>query len=57
MSALELGASLYVPASRCDLLAIANSLRHPELRSVADEVTASNSADGIAVVLEKLLAQ
>ncbi len=30
---------------------------HPELCSVADEVTASNEADGIAVVLEKLLAQ
>lgn len=29
---------------------------HPELRSVADEVTASNTADGIAIVLEKLLA-
>lgn len=30
---------------------------HPELRSVADEVTATNEADGIAIVLEKLLAQ
>lgn len=30
---------------------------HPELRAVADEVTASNEADGIAVVLEKLLAR
>lgn len=29
---------------------------HPELRSVADEVTASNDEDGIAVTLEKLLA-
>ncbi|MFC4495507.1 HAD family hydrolase [Streptomyces ovatisporus] len=28
---------------------------HPELRAVADEVTASNDADGIAVVLERLL--
>ncbi|THA25532.1 HAD family phosphatase [Streptomyces sp. RKND-216] len=30
---------------------------HPELRSVADEVTTSNADDGIALVLEKLLAQ
>lgn len=29
---------------------------HPELRSVADEVTSANDADGIAVVLERLLA-
>lgn len=29
---------------------------HPELLAVADEVTASHDADGIAVVLEKLLA-
>ncbi|MGQ4514900.1 Cof-type HAD-IIB family hydrolase [Streptomyces sp. DW26H14] len=29
---------------------------HPELLAVADEVTASNDEDGIAVVLEKLLA-
>lgn len=28
---------------------------HPELLEVADEVTASNNADGIAVVLERLL--
>jgi HAD superfamily hydrolase (TIGR01484 family) len=36
-------------------VAMANA--HPELLSVADEVTASNDADGIAVVLEKLLAR
>jgi hydroxymethylpyrimidine pyrophosphatase-like HAD family hydrolase len=30
---------------------------HPELLAVADEVTASNDADGIAVVLERLLAE
>ncbi|MFR9757838.1 HAD family hydrolase [Streptomyces sp. TR06-5] len=30
---------------------------HPELRSVADEITASHEEDGIAVVLEKLLAR
>ncbi|RAJ66440.1 hypothetical protein K378_02608 [Streptomyces sp. Amel2xB2] len=30
---------------------------HPELLAVADEITASNDADGIAVVLERLLAQ
>ncbi|RLL67904.1 HAD family hydrolase [Streptomyces sp. Z26] len=35
-------------------VAMANA--HTELRSVADEVTESNDADGIAVVLEKLLA-
>ncbi|HWM37541.1 MAG TPA: HAD family hydrolase [Streptomyces sp.] len=29
---------------------------HPELLAVADEVTASNDADGIAVLLERLLA-
>lgn len=29
---------------------------HPELRTVADEITESNNADGIAVVLERLLA-
>ncbi|WKX74336.1 HAD family hydrolase [Streptomyces sp. XD-27] len=28
---------------------------HPDLKAVADEVTASNEADGIAVVLERLL--
>lgn len=28
---------------------------HGELRAVADEVTASNEEDGIAVVLERLL--
>jgi hydroxymethylpyrimidine pyrophosphatase-like HAD family hydrolase len=27
---------------------------HPELKAVADEVTASNEDDGIAVVLERL---
>jgi Cof subfamily protein (haloacid dehalogenase superfamily) len=30
---------------------------HPELRSVADEVTASHDDDGVAVTLEKLLAR
>jgi Cof subfamily protein (haloacid dehalogenase superfamily) len=34
-------------------VAMANA--HPELLAVADEVTASNDADGIAVVLERLL--
>ncbi len=34
-------------------VAMANA--HPDLRSVADEVTASNEEDGIAVVLERLL--
>ncbi|WP_208884946.1 HAD family hydrolase [Streptomyces armeniacus] len=36
-------------------VAMANA--HPELLAVADEVTASNDADGIAVMLEKLLAR
>ncbi|GAA1151195.1 HAD family hydrolase [Streptomyces hebeiensis] len=36
-------------------VAMANA--HEELRAVADEVTASNEDDGIAVVLEKLLAR
>jgi len=36
-------------------VAMANG--HAELRAVADEVTASNDEDGIAVVLERLLAQ
>ncbi|QDQ12497.1 HAD family hydrolase [Streptomyces spectabilis] len=35
-------------------VAMANA--HEELKAVADEVTASNEADGIAVVLERLLA-
>jgi hydroxymethylpyrimidine pyrophosphatase-like HAD family hydrolase len=35
-------------------VAMANA--HPELLAVADEVTASNDADGIAAVLERLLA-
>jgi hydroxymethylpyrimidine pyrophosphatase-like HAD family hydrolase len=30
---------------------------HAELKAVADEVTASNDEDGIAVVLERLLAR
>jgi Cof subfamily protein (haloacid dehalogenase superfamily) len=34
-------------------VAMANA--HPELKAVADEVTASNDEDGIAVVLERLL--
>ncbi|RII11909.1 Sugar phosphatase YidA [Streptomyces sp. YIM 130001] len=34
-------------------VAMANA--HPELKSVADEVTSSNDEDGIAVVLERLL--
>jgi hydroxymethylpyrimidine pyrophosphatase-like HAD family hydrolase len=29
---------------------------HPELLAVADEITGSNNADGIAVLLERLLA-
>ena len=33
-------------------VAMANA--HPELKRVADEVTASNDEDGIAVVLERL---
>jgi hydroxymethylpyrimidine pyrophosphatase-like HAD family hydrolase len=33
-------------------VAMANA--HPELKAVADEVTASNEDDGIAVVLERL---
>ncbi|WP_406353576.1 HAD family hydrolase [Streptomyces sp. NBC_00658] len=36
-------------------VAMANA--HEELKAVADEVTASNEEDGIAVVLERLLAQ
>ncbi|MFJ5551043.1 HAD family hydrolase [Streptomyces sp. NPDC093225] len=35
-------------------VAMANA--HPELRAVADEITLSNEADGIAVVLERLYA-
>jgi Cof subfamily protein (haloacid dehalogenase superfamily) len=35
-------------------VAMANA--HPELKAIADEVTASNEADGIALVLERLLA-
>lgn len=35
-------------------VAMANA--HAELRAVADEVTSSNDEDGIAVVLERLLA-
>ncbi|MFE9251856.1 HAD-IIB family hydrolase [Streptomyces sp. NPDC007088] len=36
-------------------VAMANA--HPELKAVADEVTLSNADDGIAVVLERLLAE
>ncbi|WP_375767277.1 HpcH/HpaI aldolase/citrate lyase family protein [Archangium gephyra] len=54
MSALELGASLYVPASRCDLLAIANGLRHPELRSVIFCTEDSIRADDLERALEQL---
>jgi Cof subfamily protein (haloacid dehalogenase superfamily) len=36
---------------------VAMSNAHEELKSVADEVTASNDEDGIAVVLERMLAQ
>ncbi len=36
-------------------VAMANA--HDELKAVADEVTASNDADGIALVLEELLAR
>jgi hypothetical protein len=35
-------------------IAVANA--HPELLAVADEVTASNDEDGVALVLEQLLA-
>lgn len=35
-------------------VAVANA--HPEVRSVADEVTATNDDDGVAVVVERLLA-
>ncbi len=36
---------------------VAMSNAHEELKSVADEVTASNDEDGIAVVLERMLAR
>lgn len=35
-------------------VAVANA--HPELKAVADEVTSSNEEDGVAVVLDRLLA-
>ncbi|AJE84116.1 MULTISPECIES: HAD family hydrolase [Streptomyces] len=36
--------------------AVAMADAHPEVRAAADEVTASNEEDGVAVVLERLLA-
>lgn len=56
MSALELGASLYVPATRRDLLAIANGSRHPELRSVIFCTEDSIRADELELALERLAA-
>lgn len=56
MSALELGASLYVPASRRDLLAIANGLRHPALRSVIFCTEDSIREDELELALEHLAA-
>lgn len=56
MNTLELGASLYVPATRLDLLAIANGLRYPELRSVIFCTEDSVRADELEVALERLAA-
>ncbi|TVL92614.1 HAD family hydrolase [Streptomyces sp. SAJ15] len=43
-----------VPMFRWAGRGVAMADAHPELKAVADEVTASNDADGIAVVLERL---
>lgn len=43
-----------VPMFRWAAHGVAMANAHPELKSVADEVTASNDEDGIALVLEKL---
>jgi hypothetical protein len=36
-------------------VAVANA--HPKLKAVADEVTASNDDDGVALVIERILHQ
>ncbi|WP_443046956.1 HAD family hydrolase [Streptomyces sp. HB2AG] len=43
-----------VPMFRWAAHGVAMANAHPELKAVADEVTASNDEDGIALVLEKL---
>ncbi|MFC7218009.1 HAD family hydrolase [Streptomyces polyrhachis] len=45
-----------VPMLRWAAHGVAMGNAHPELAAVADEATASNEADGIALVLERLLA-
>jgi Cof subfamily protein (haloacid dehalogenase superfamily) len=44
-----------VPMLRWSAYAVAMADAHPEVLAVADEVTVGNDADGIAVVLERLL--
>ena len=56
MNTLELGASLYVPTTRLDLLAIANGLRYPELRSVIFCTEDAIRADELELALERLAA-
>jgi Cof subfamily protein (haloacid dehalogenase superfamily) len=45
-----------VPMLRWAACGVAMAGAHPELVAVADEITESNDADGVAVVLERLLA-
>lgn len=46
-----------VPMLRWAAHGVAMAGAHPELLAVADEVTAGNDEDGVAIVLEKLLAR
>ncbi|MEU6080368.1 HAD family hydrolase [Streptomyces sp. NPDC047108] len=46
-----------VPMFRWAAYGVAMANAHPDLKAVADEVTASNEDDGIAAVLERLLAE
>src|SRR5690606_10804719 len=43
-----------VPMFRWAAHGVAMANAHPELKSVADEITLSNEDDGVAVVLERL---
>ena len=58
MSYLQLGASLYVPATRLDLAEIANQRRYPNLRSIifcTEDAVASESVAVAIANLQRLL--
>jgi citrate lyase beta subunit len=56
MQALSLGASLYVPATRPDLVAIGNRVKYPALRSVIYCTEDAVHADELARALDQLAA-